>query len=110
MAAGGWLGVGNDPVYAKSRCFDPFPFPTCDEAARARIRRIAEELDAHRKRVQAQNPGLTLTGMYNVLEKLRTDEALNERRGGFMMLAWYRYCGSCMMTWTPPFSRRTDGR
>src|SRR5689334_13332682 len=34
-------------------------------------RRIAEELDAHCKRVQAQHPGLTLTGMYNVLEKLR---------------------------------------
>ncbi len=23
LAAGSWLGVGNDPVYAKSRCFDP---------------------------------------------------------------------------------------
>ena len=79
LAAGGWLGVGNDPVYAKSRCFDPFPFPTCEEAARERIRRIAEELDAHRKRVQAQNPGLTLTGMYNVLEKLRSGGALSEK-------------------------------
>jgi hypothetical protein len=79
LAAGGWLGVGNDPVYAKSRCFDPFPFPICDEAARARVRRIAEELDAHRKRVQVQNPGLTLTGMYNVLERLRSREALSEK-------------------------------
>ena len=35
----------------------------------------AEELDAHRKRVQAQHPGLTLTGMYNVLEKLRAAAA-----------------------------------
>ncbi len=32
---------------------------------------IAEELDAHRKRVLADHPGLTLTGLYNVLEKLR---------------------------------------
>ena len=70
LAAGGRLGVGNDPRYNKSRCFDPFPFPVCGEAERGRIRALAEELDAHRKRVQAQHPGLTLTGMYNVLEKL----------------------------------------
>ena len=79
LAAGGRLGVGNDPRYNKSRCFDPFPFPDCDEVARGLIGKIAEELDAHRKRVQARNPGLTLTGMYNVLEKLRTGEALNEK-------------------------------
>ena len=36
-------------------------------------------MDAHRKRVQAQNPGLTLTGMYNVLEKLRANEALSAK-------------------------------
>jgi hypothetical protein len=71
LIAGGRLGVGNDPRYNKSRCFDPFPFPLCGEAERERIRAVAEELDAHRKRVQAQHPGLTLTGMYNVLEKLR---------------------------------------
>ena len=49
------------------------------QAAQERIRKIAEELDAHRKRVQAQNPGLTLTGMYNVLEKLRAGEALDAK-------------------------------
>jgi hypothetical protein len=31
-----------------------------------------KSLKTHRKRVQAQHPGLTLTGMYNVLEKLRS--------------------------------------
>ena len=76
IAAGGWLGVGNDPVYSKTRCFDPFPFPACDEAAKARIRALGEELDAHRKRVQAQHPGLSLTAMYNVLEALRAGRAL----------------------------------
>ena len=68
LAAGGTLE--DRPVYNKSRCFDPFPFPLCGAAERERIRKLAEELDAHRKRVQAQH-GLTLTGMYNVLEKLR---------------------------------------
>ena len=77
LAAGGTLE--DRPRYQNGPCFDPFPFPTCDEAARARVRQIAEELDAHRKRVQAQKPGLTLTGLYNVLEKLRTGEALNEK-------------------------------
>ena len=27
LAAGSWLGVGNDPVYVKTRCFETFPFP-----------------------------------------------------------------------------------
>ena len=34
----------------------------------------AEQLDAHRKRQQAQHPKLTMTGMYNVLEQLRAVE------------------------------------
>jgi len=76
LAAGGTLE--DRPRYNKSRCFDPFPFPFND-AAHERIRKIAQELDAHRKRVQSQNPGLTLTGMYNVLEKLRANEALNAK-------------------------------
>ena len=28
LAAGGWLGVGNDPTYNHTDCFNPFPFPT----------------------------------------------------------------------------------
>jgi hypothetical protein len=32
LSAGGHLGVGNDPRYNKSVCFDPFPFPVCGEA------------------------------------------------------------------------------
>ena len=67
------------PTYVKSECFEKFPFPASDAAAQDRIRQIAEELDAHRKRVQAQHPGLTLTGMYNVLEKLRAGAALSEK-------------------------------
>ena len=37
---------------------------------------MGEELDAHRKRQQAVHPKLTLTQMYNVLEKLRAGEPL----------------------------------
>src|SRR6185503_14638989 len=77
LSAGGTLE--DRPRYNKSRCFDPFPFPDCTEPQREGVRKIAEELDAHRKRVQAQHASLTLTGMYNVLEKLRANEPLNEK-------------------------------
>jgi hypothetical protein len=69
FACGGLLE--DRPIYAKSVCFDPFPFPTPSETQGRTIRSIAEELDSHRKRVLADHPHLTLTGLYNVLEKLR---------------------------------------
>ena len=79
LAAGGRLGIGNDPRYNKSRCFEPFPFPAATPEQTTRIRDLAEQLDAHRKRQQAAHATLTLTGMYNVLEKLKTGEALNAK-------------------------------
>ena len=76
LRAGGWLGVGNDPRYSKSRVFDPFPFPEPPEPLKAEIRAVAEELDALRKARQTEHPDLTLTGMYNVLEKLKAGAGL----------------------------------
>jgi hypothetical protein len=73
--AGGWLGMGNDSVYVKTDCFDPFPFPDANAIQKQRIRVIAEELDALRKRVLAEHGKLTLTGLYNVLEELRKGTA-----------------------------------
>ena len=77
LAAGGALGVGNDPVYVKSRCFDPFPFPDATEAQRTVIRELAEELDAHRK--AAYERGAKLAQMYNLLERLRGGAALTAK-------------------------------
>ncbi len=83
LATGGRLGVGNDPVYNNTRCFEPFPFPSDDTGLTpdltTRLRALAEQLDAHRKTQQAAHPDLTLTGMYNVLDKLRTGVALNAK-------------------------------
>ncbi|MBI3443974.1 MAG: class I SAM-dependent DNA methyltransferase, partial [Magnetospirillum sp.] len=78
LSAGGRLGVGNDPRYNKTRCFDTFPFPDASEARKDRIRTLAEELDALRKRQLASRPELTLTGLYNVLVKLRAGKPLDE--------------------------------
>ncbi|WP_299820204.1 DNA methyltransferase [uncultured Pontibacter sp.] len=77
LAAGGTLE--SRPRYNKSRCFDTFPFPAATEAQQEQIRSIAEQLDEHRKQRQAQHPTLTITDMYNVLEKLRSGEALNAK-------------------------------
>ena len=41
--------------------------------------KLAEQLDAHRKRQQGQHPKLTMTDMYNVLEKLRAGETLTDK-------------------------------
>ena len=61
------------PRYTKSMCFDPFPFPSLGELLRAQIRTVAEELEAFRKQRQKEHPDLTLTQMYNVLEKLKSN-------------------------------------
>jgi hypothetical protein len=76
LVAGGTLE--DRPRYNKSRCFDPFPFPLCGEREKSRIRELAEALDAHRKQVQAKH-GVTLTGLYNVLEKIRAGETLTAK-------------------------------
>ncbi len=67
------------PRWNNGSCFDPFPFPDCSESQKQRIRELGEQLDGHRKARQALFPGLTMTGMYNVLEKLRAGEALSKK-------------------------------
>lgn len=76
------LGQGNDPVYVKSLCFDPFPFPVISQLNLAPMRALAEELDATRKTALSENPDLTLTGLYNALEKLRQDTPLDDNDRG----------------------------
>ena len=79
IASGARLGVGNDPNYNHSICFAKFPFPTPDDTTRQRIRELGDQLDAHRKRQQELYPDLTMTGMYNVLEKLRAGGELTTK-------------------------------
>ena len=76
LAQGNWLGKGNDPVYAKTQAFDPFPFPAPSPRQRAEIAAVAEELDGRRKARLAAHPHLTLTALYNVLAALRDGRTL----------------------------------
>ena len=76
IAAGGRLGVGNDSRYNKTLCFNPFPFPAATSLHQAQIRALAEELDGLRRTRLDGNPRLTMTGLYNVLEKLRRNAEL----------------------------------
>jgi len=77
-----WAGANSSSIgkykgdvrYLKTKCFDPFPFPDLTDSQRTHLRQLGEDLDAHRKRQQAAHPKLTLTQMYNVLEKLRAGE------------------------------------
>ncbi len=77
LATGGTLE--DRPRYNKSRCFETFPFPVATADQQARIRDLAEQLDAQRKRVLAEHDDLTLTGLYNVLEKRRAGQPLNAK-------------------------------
>ncbi len=80
LRIGSHLGVGNDPTYVVGSSFNKYPFPAVEEGdLKQRIRDLGERLDAHRKRQLEQHPGLTMTGMYNVLEKLRSEEPLNAK-------------------------------
>ena len=78
-AAGGRQGVGNDPVYNNTTCFEPFPFPAdVSDVVKGKIRIEAEAFDALRKRVLESHEDLTLTKLYNVLEALREGRALTD--------------------------------
>ena len=79
LSAGGRLGVGNDPRYNLVKTFQPYPFPDCNDSQKEKIRALGEQLDAHRKRQQALHPTLTITDMYNVLEKLRAAAPLSDK-------------------------------
>jgi hypothetical protein len=78
LAAGGNLG-GNTPRYNKTVCFDPFPFPDPPEELKQEIRELGERLDSYRKQVQANHPDVTITAMYNCLEKMRSGEPFTDK-------------------------------
>ena len=77
LGAGGTLE--DRPVYNGSRIFDPFPFPDATDEQRETVRQLGERLDAHRWRVQAEHPTLTLTGLYNALDAVREGREMSKK-------------------------------
>ena len=74
LRAGGFLE--DRPAYQHSEAFKPFPFAACltDDSSPAlhdRLAEVGERLDAHRKARLEEHDFLTMTGMYNVLERVR---------------------------------------
>ena len=66
------------PVYNHASCFYTFPFPDPTPKQKQKIRELGDRLDSHRKRVQSQHPEVTITAMYNLLEKIRAGEPLTD--------------------------------
>jgi hypothetical protein len=79
LVTGGSMGVYIGNIrYNNSVCFDPFPFPNPTPEKKQKIRELADRLDSHRKQVQSAHPEITITGMYNLLEKLRAGQEFTE--------------------------------
>jgi hypothetical protein len=60
------------PRYSKSRCFDPFPFPEATPSQCGLVAGIAERLDSTRRAALAESDQLTMTGLYNLVEAVRS--------------------------------------
>ena len=73
IASGGWMGVGNDPVYAKTKTLDPMPFPDLSRQndLSSTLINLGERLNSLRKERLAEQDFLTMTSLYNVLERVR---------------------------------------
>lgn len=72
LAAGGTLE--DRPIYTKTTIYDRFPFPLTNNTPPSlidRLETLGERLDAFRKDRIAAHPHLTMTGLYNALERLR---------------------------------------
>ena len=67
------------PTYVKTTSFEKFPFPVLTNQQSTHIGELIEKIDTLRKRQQEEHTSLTLTGMYNVLEKLRADDELTDK-------------------------------
>jgi hypothetical protein len=67
------------PVYVKSTCFDPFPFPDLSAHNRGSIEELGDRLDATRKAALAEADKLTMTEIYNLRDKLRSGAEMDEK-------------------------------
>ena len=69
LATGGTLE--DRPRYNKTRTFAPFPFPSMAGADKTVLESLGDRLDAFRKERLAEHDVLTMTALYNALERER---------------------------------------
>lgn len=69
------------PIYTITSCWKPFPFPDLDgkPELKARLDALGERLDAFRKERLEAHDFLTMTRLYNVLERVRALEAASSK-------------------------------
>lgn len=72
LAMGTRMGVGNDPRYTPSTCFETFPFPEPTEAQREAVAGAAKYLFEVRNHLLSSDPKLTMTKLYNEVESLKS--------------------------------------
>ncbi|WP_180970089.1 class I SAM-dependent DNA methyltransferase [Deinococcus planocerae] len=65
------LGVGNDPRYTPSTCFETFPFPAPTAEQQAEVEKWARYVVQMREHLLAQDGRATLTSLYNAVAELR---------------------------------------
>ncbi|AYG95742.1 type II restriction endonuclease subunit M [Brevundimonas naejangsanensis] len=68
LARGGRLE--DRPTYTKTACFDAFPFPELDGWIGEETGVLAKEIDDLRQDVLARHDDLTMTGLYNLRQRL----------------------------------------
>ena len=71
LATCSWHGVGNDPTYNTTTCFETFPFPRPTETQHTEIEKWAKYLDTVRSQFLAADEKYTVTKLYNDLTVLR---------------------------------------
>lgn len=59
------------PRFNNTEIFPQFPFPDLSEGDRLELDNLGNKLDQHRKERVRSNPILTITGLYNVAERVR---------------------------------------
>ena len=78
LAAGGRLE--DRPVFTKSLCFDPFPFPVSDTGRQETIGYGMQRILQHREEARARDATVSMTAMYNVVASLRAGKELSRRQ------------------------------
>jgi len=71
LATCSWHGVGNDPTYNTTTCFETFPFPRPTDTQRADIEKWAKYLDDVRTQLLKADSARTMTKLYNQVTELR---------------------------------------